>query len=47
MESSRTNEIVIQNEYFDIFLNQIFLKEVSLIETMEENRSLQTQSNGI
>jgi FtsZ-binding cell division protein ZapB len=47
MESSRTNETVIKNEYCDIFLNQIFMEEVSLIETMEENRSLQTQSSGI
>jgi hypothetical protein len=47
MESSRTNEIVIKNEYCDIFLNQIFMKEVSLTKIMEENRSLQTQSSGI
>jgi hypothetical protein len=42
MESSRTNEIVIENEYCDNFPNQISMEEVSLIETIEENRSLQT-----
>jgi len=44
MESSRinTNEIVIKNKYCDIFPNQISMEEVSLIETMEENKSLET-----
>ncbi len=42
MEFSKTNEIIIENEYCDIFPNQISMEEVSLIETMEENRSLQT-----
>jgi hypothetical protein len=40
MESSRSNEIVIKNEYCDIFPNQVSLEEVSLAETMEENSSL-------
>jgi hypothetical protein len=47
MESSRTNEIVIENEYCHIFPNQISMEEVSLTETIEENRSLQTQSYAI
>jgi hypothetical protein len=38
MECSKTNEKIIENEYCDIFPNQVF---------MEENRSLQTQSNAI
>jgi hypothetical protein len=44
MESSRINtyEIIIKNKYCDIFPNQVSMEEVSLIETMEENRSLQT-----
>ncbi len=42
MESLRTNEIVIENEYFDIFPNQVSMEKVSLIETMEKNRSFQT-----
>jgi hypothetical protein len=42
MEFSRTNETKIGNEYCDIFPNQVFMEEVSLIETMEENRSMQT-----
>jgi hypothetical protein len=46
MESSRINikKIVIENKHCDIFLNQVFMEEVSLIKTMEKNRSLQTQS---
>ncbi len=47
MESSRTNETIIENEYCDIFPNQVSMKEVSLIETMKKNRSLQTQSSAI
>jgi hypothetical protein len=47
MESSRINEIVIENECFDIFPNQFFMEEISIIETTEENRSLQTQSSVI
>jgi hypothetical protein len=39
MESLRTNEIVIKNGYCDIFPNQVFMEEVSLIEIVEENRS--------
>jgi hypothetical protein len=42
MEFSRTNETIIGNDYCDIFPNQVFTKEVYLIETMEENRSMQT-----
>ncbi len=42
MESLRTNEIVIENECCDIFLNQVSMEEVSLIETVEENKSFQT-----
>jgi hypothetical protein len=41
MESSRTNETIIENEYCDIFPNQVFM-EISLTKTMEGNRSLQT-----
>jgi hypothetical protein len=40
MESSRINETIIGNEYLYIFPN--LMEEVSLIKTMEENRSLQT-----
>ncbi len=44
MEFSRknTNETVIENEYCDIVPNRVSMEEVSLIETMEENKSLQT-----
>jgi hypothetical protein len=44
MESSRKNinEIIIENEYCDIFPNEISMEEVYLIKTMEENRTLQT-----
>jgi hypothetical protein len=45
MESSRINEIVIENECFDIFPNQVFMEEISIIEIIEENRNLQTQSS--
>ncbi len=45
MESSRINETIIGNEYLYIFPN--LMEEVSLIKTMEENRSLQTQSSVI
>jgi hypothetical protein len=38
MECSRTNEKIIENEYCDIFPNQVFMEEVSLIETMEKNK---------
>ncbi len=47
MKSSRINETIIENEYCDIFPNQVSIEKVSLTETMEENRSLQTQSNAI
>ncbi len=40
MESSTINEILIENEYWDIFPNQVFMEEVSLTKTMEENRSM-------
>jgi hypothetical protein len=40
METSRTNETIIGNEYCDIFPNQVFVEKVPLIETMEENRSM-------
>jgi hypothetical protein len=46
MEFSRINETIIENEYCDIFLNQVFM-EISLTKTMEGNRSLQTQSSTI
>jgi hypothetical protein len=36
MESSRTNEIVIKNEYCDIFPNQVYLEQVSMAETMKK-----------
>jgi hypothetical protein len=42
MECSRTNETITKNEYCDIFPNQVSMEKVSLIETMEENKSLQT-----
>jgi hypothetical protein len=44
MEFSRTNiyETIIENEYCDIGPNQVSMEEVSLIGTMEENKSLQT-----
>jgi len=38
MESLRTNEIVIENEYCDIFPNQVSMEEVSLTKIMEENK---------
>jgi len=47
MECSRTNEKIIENEYCDIFPNQVSMEYVILTETMEENKSLQTQSNAI
>jgi hypothetical protein len=44
MEFSRTNinETILENDYCDIVPNQVSMEEVSLIETMEENKSLQT-----
>jgi len=36
------NEIIIENEYYDIFPNQVFMEEIFLAKTMEENRSMQT-----
>jgi hypothetical protein len=44
MESSRINinEIIIENEYCDIFPNAISMEEIYLTKTMEQNRSLQT-----
>jgi hypothetical protein len=44
MESSRINinEIVIENEYCDLFPNEISMEKVSLTKNMEENRSPQT-----
>jgi 3-isopropylmalate dehydratase small subunit len=49
MESLRTNtnETIIENEYCDIFPNQIFMEKIFLIETMEENNFFQTYSNVI
>jgi len=47
MESSITNETIIEYEHCDIFPNRIFIKEVFLAQIMEENKSLQTQSNAI
>jgi hypothetical protein len=40
MESSTTNEIIIENEYCDIFPNQVFMEEVFLTKTTEENRNM-------
>ncbi len=42
MECSRTNETIIENEYCDIFPNQLSMEEVSPIEITEENINLQT-----
>jgi hypothetical protein len=44
MESSRINinEIVIENEYCNIFPHEFFVEKVSMSKTMEENRSLQS-----
>jgi hypothetical protein len=42
VECLRTNEIIIKNEYCEIFPNQVFMEKVSLTETMEENKSFQT-----
>jgi hypothetical protein len=36
MESSKTYETVIENEYCDILPNQVSMEQVSLIETMEK-----------
>jgi hypothetical protein len=36
MEFLRTNEIVIENEYCDIFPNQVSMEEISFIEIMEK-----------
>jgi hypothetical protein len=47
MESSRTNETLIENEYCDIFPNQVSMEEAFMIETMEKNQSLQTKPNVI
>jgi hypothetical protein len=42
MESfkTNTNEIVIENEYYDIFPNQVFMEEVFKTKTMQENKSM-------
>jgi hypothetical protein len=40
MDSSRINEIVIENDYCDTFPNQVSMEETSIIETIEKNRSL-------
>jgi hypothetical protein len=37
MESSRINEILIENEYCDIFPNRVSMEEVFFIEIMEKN----------
>jgi hypothetical protein len=42
VECSRINETIIETEYWDIFPNQVFMEEVFLTETMEENKSLET-----
>jgi FtsZ-binding cell division protein ZapB len=47
MEFLRTNETLIENECCDIFPNQVSMEEVFMIETMEKNQSLQTQSSAI
>jgi len=36
MESSRINEIVIENEYCDTFANQVSMQETSIIENIEK-----------
>ncbi len=41
------NETILENEFQDIFPNQVSIKKKPLIETMEDNRSLQTQSRTI
>jgi hypothetical protein len=38
MECSRTNEKIIENEYCDIFPNQVFMEEVSLNELWKKIR---------
>jgi hypothetical protein len=43
----KTNETIIENEYCNIFPNQVSMEKVSMTETMEENRSLQTHSSAI
>ncbi len=49
MEQSRknTNETIIENEYYDIFANQVPMEGVFMTETIEKNISFQTQSNAI
>jgi hypothetical protein len=42
MEFLKTDEIVIKNDYCDIFPNQVYMEEVSLTKTMDENKNLQT-----
>jgi hypothetical protein len=44
MEYSRTNEneTRVENEFCDIFLDQVFMEETPWIKTMEKNMSLQT-----
>jgi len=44
---TNANETIIENEYCDVFPNQVSMEEVCLIETMEKNMNLQTQSNVI
>jgi hypothetical protein len=42
MEDFRANEneTILENEYYDIFPNQVSMEEESLTKTMEKNRSL-------
>jgi hypothetical protein len=49
MEFSRTNEneIIIENDFFDIFPNQFFVEKEPLTKIMQENINLQTYSNVI
>jgi hypothetical protein len=37
------NETILKNDSCDFFLDQVFMEEEPLIETMEKNRSLKTQ----
>jgi hypothetical protein len=41
---AKENETILKNESYDIFPNQVFMERKPLIKSMEENRSLQTQS---
>jgi hypothetical protein len=42
-QKQNENETILKNDSCDRFPNQVFLEEEPLIETMEKNRSLETQ----